>query len=906
MKLQLRLLVSRLRATATLSLLRLTGLALAALLAAAVPTFVTTAMERVLSQQMQAQPDATAVTVSWRAPDDVDHGADVARLDAYLRRDFVAAAGFHAADAAVLQATAQRPVQRLNADGSLDAAKRYLRLAALPTAGLTVATGRAPAPGQPEVALPQAIAARYGLQVGDRLRFPLTADGRGQALTLTVVGVVTPPGAPPWDQVAGPLETTLLTSSDYLASTKLPIGQVDWALALPKPQLHAAGVAALVAALDRLPTQVAQFLPEAEVVTTPRTWLTSFLAQMRTTQGFLLVLLTPVFLLVAGFAFATAGVVVTSRRTELAVLRSRGATPLRILGGYLPESLLLAGAGTLLGLLLTPPTVRLMGLTAGFLQLVGRPPLPIKLTLETLLYAGAAAVLVEAVALIPLVRATRLTVATMRDEAVTRSPLLGALRLMLELALLGVLAYGTWKLRTAGPAGDALFLALPALALAAAGALALRLLEVLLTIADRLLRRTRAGRAASPPLYLTVSLLAADPGRYRSLWLMLVITAGLGIYGAAFARTLDRDLVMTTRYRLGADVVLHTAWETEVLAYNADGEPTSIAYHEPPFEAFQQLPGVTGTAKVQTRKNVSLLLGSRNLGKVLLLGIDPQTFGQTARFSGELTPVSPARYLNALAADERSVVISSGLAGRLGLKPGDQLTVKTATGQSSVTVAGVVPYWPGLLPDDGDFVVGNLPYLQDSLGLAPYDIWLRLAADGSTTAVVDVLSAHHAALTGLEDARAAVAGGRREPFRLGIYGTLSAGFVVALVVMALTYLMGIGLALQRRAKELGVLRAMGMPRQQVALSLYLEQLILILTALAAGLPAGAEAAAVYVPILRLQAGSVPLPLQVSTVQADRVFVLIGSALALLLGMLTVAAWLRRLTIGAALRLGEDA
>lgn len=317
-----------------------------------------------------------------------------------------------------------------------------------------------------------------------------------------------------------------------------------------------------------------------------------------------------------------------------------------------------------------------------------------------------------------------------------------------------------------------------------------------------------------------------------------------------------------------------------------------VAYHEPPLAPFQDLPGVTGTARVQERKNISLLLGSRNLGKVTLLGINPQEFGRTARFISELTPVSPARYLNALAADERAVLLSAGLAQRLGLKTVDQLTAKSGSGQSSLSVAGIVSYWPGLLPADGDFAIDNLAYLQDSLGLAPYNIWLRLAPDASTAAVVTALASNRAALTGLEDGRAAVAGGRREPFRLGVYGTLSAGFIVALAVMALTYLMGVGLSLQRRAKELGVLRAMGMPGRQVALSLYLEQVILILSALAAGLPAGAGAAAVYVPILRLEQGTDPLPLQVTTVQADRVFVLSAAALALLMGIAIVAAWLR--------------
>ena len=185
MILYLRVLLSRLRRTGTLTLLRLTSLALAALLAAAVPAFVTTAMERVLSQELKSQP--LTITVGWDAPDENDHTAAAEQLDAYLRSGWLQPGGFSSVSVARLTATVQRTVQLIKPGGSLDAARHYYKLAQLP-GGLTLSSGRLPADGQPEVAISDNLATKAGYKPGDQLRFPLTADARVAALTVQVVG----------------------------------------------------------------------------------------------------------------------------------------------------------------------------------------------------------------------------------------------------------------------------------------------------------------------------------------------------------------------------------------------------------------------------------------------------------------------------------------------------------------------------------------------------------------------------------------------------------------------------------------------------------------------------------------------------------------------------------------------
>jgi putative ABC transport system permease protein len=902
-KLHMRILWSRLRHTGLMVLLRLIGLVLAAVLTAAVPVFVSASMEQTFQNEIKTTPGALNIGLAWMSPDADDHSAGLAQLDRYLRTEFPVAAGMASTQAVAVPSTGPRPVQVLGPDGNPKPGRQYLALGMLPGfSGVQTATGRVPAEGQAEAMLLDATLTRSGYRLGDRLRVPLTSDAAAPTAVVTIVGTVRLPQTGPLAELSGVLDSAVLVGPAYWDALGVPVSQMNWAVTLPAGEAHAAHLSTLASAIRELPLRVVRILPEADVVATPAALLENSVTRMATTQRMLTILLLPVYLLVVFFVLATADVVVSSRQVEVAMLRSRGVPLHNTLGFYFSESLVLAGAAALLGLLLTVPVVRVMGLSAGFLQVVSRPPLLISITWTTVGWAAAATLAAEAVSLLPLIRSAGFTVATLGQEAATRSPVREALQVTAEASLLLVTGYVHWRLvSSGGTTEDPLHMALPALTLVGGGMVVWRGLTLVLLLVGK-----AAAPWLSPPLYLALSLLRSKARRYLALWLMLVVTTGLGIYGAAFARTLDRDLVAQENYRTGSDLLLKPAWESEVLSYDAEGNPTKMAYREPPYSRMQDLPGSVGSAPVQIRKAVGLSVGSRNLGKAALVGIQPQSFGRVALFLSELNPHPPDRYLNLLAQNEEAVLVSAPLAQRLSLKPGDKLKANQDDGTIELVIAAIVGYWPGRLPEDGDFVVGNLDYFQDGLGLMPYDVWVRMGQDGSLAQVADSLRERQVHLIAAVDRRSVIASGRREPLRLGLYATLSMGFVVALMVMLLSYLLGVGRMLHSRTKELGVLRAMGMSERHVALSLYTEQLLLVGSAAVVGLAVGRWTATVYVPVLRQQPGKPLLPLHTVSTAGEQFWLLVSVAAALVIGAGTVGLWLRRLSIGKALRLGEDA
>jgi putative ABC transport system permease protein len=906
MRLQLRILRRRLAAAPMLVSLRLLGLTLAAVLAAVVPTFVDASMQQVLARQIASGPDTHTVTLNWAPTDLQEHESSIAALDQYLRTQFLA--GLKSGDPGLnsLRSTGPRSVQVMTSDGTPLPDRKFFRLGMLPDglaqargeAPYSIVAGRLPRANAAEVVLLDRAMVRSGYQPGDRLRVPVSDSPSGEAATVTVVGILSIPESSPWADLTGVLEGCLLTDPAYWTAHGYQTEEATWTLTLPAERVRTSNLASVAGELRRLPLVATRLLPNTEIARTPLTWMDEFLGQMQTMELLLLIVILPILLLVAVFSLGAAQIITDGRRVEIAVCRSRGDTALRVLAAYLAESVLLIIVAAGVGVLLTGPITRILGLSTGFLQLVNRPALPVAVTLRPVAFAFAGAAMVEAVSLIPLVRALGLTVVSLRQVEAVRSPLMVGIKGASILFLAVVIGYGTWQIHVIQGGLDPLSLVIPGLFLIGVALLLWQGLVIIMAALYRLMNRWLSAGA-----YLALSLMRNRPVRHQMTWLMLVVTIGMGTYGANLARTLDRDLVASTQYHLGADLRIRTYWEEEMVPGNADGK-TQVLYHEPPYTQLRDLPGSMGTARVQLRTAVPVYAGSRNLGRIDLQAINPQEFGRVARFLPGLPP-SPGRLLQAMADDERAALVSRAMADRLGLKPGDNLSVRPGESEAPLVIAGVVDAWPGRLPQDGDFAVISLDYAQDNLGLMPYDTWVRLLPGASLQQFLQTLRDRGVRLLQVESLDVSVALGRREPKRLGLYGMLTAGFIVSLLVMGLGYLLNVGLILQSRAKELGVLRAMGMSTAHVARSLYLEQLILLSGAMITGLLAGRWAGLLYLPVIRRQMGVESLPIQPVSGPVDYLLIILGAVLALGFGMFSVTLWMRRLAIGKTLRLGED-
>ena len=273
----------------------------------------------------------------------------------------------------------------------------------------------------------------------------------------------------------------------------------------------------------------------------------------------LLVLLLQIVGVVAYYLLVVSTMLVERQASEIATLRSRGASTAQLLAQYGVEAALLASLAVIIGPPLAATVISALGPTPAFSDLSGGEPLDVHLSRLSFALAGAGALLAFLAFMVPAWQATRQTVIGFKRGAARprRAPLF--LRYYLDVALVIVLALVFWRLRQQDelfekplfgePQADPFLLTTPAVVMITAGIVFLRLFPLVLRLAAWAVARSRA-----VALLVGTRALARNPTHYSRLILMLMLATGVGMFGATFSATLDRSFDDRTRYEVGADV----------------------------------------------------------------------------------------------------------------------------------------------------------------------------------------------------------------------------------------------------------------------------------------------------------------------------------------------------------------
>jgi len=651
-----------------------------------------------------------------------------------------------------------------------------------------------------------------------------------------------------------------------------------------------------------------QILPGTSLFGSPRDELQHFARKGFILRLMLLVLNVPLLALVGYYLLVTASLTVAGQRAEIAVLRSRGASVSQVLGIYLAEGMIFAALALLVGPPLGLLIAKAMGAAAGFVQFVDRKPLVVAITARTYLYGATAAGVALLATLVPALQAARESIVTFkqRQARAGRTPVWQ--RYFLDLLLIALSLYGWYTLtrqaamQAATPTKpsaapemliDPLHFLLPAVLIAGAGLLLLRLLPLLTRLLERVSRH-RTG----VPLHLALTQVSRSPGSTAPVVLLLTLTVGLGLYSAAAARTLEGSYADRIYYTNGADVVLDEVWE-----YDEDAD----LFHEPPWGFHAELPGVAAAARVRLSPGASATAGGKLVGTGTLMAIHPPEFARTAWYRRDLSPYHINEYANLLSQDEEAVLVTPAFLSKNKLMRGDRLTLSEGGREVSVVIYGAVSYWPGLANGETSFFITNLDYVQEQMGLRPYQTWLRMVPGAPLTPLYDRLKLQQIPLLRVRDARVQTALARRDPQRTGVYGALTIGFIVSAGLTVLGFLLYAVLSLRSRLLQMGVLRAMGLSTGQLLTALGLEQVYTVGVGMLAGTATGLLAARLYLPLLQMSADLADgvLPFQVVTDPVDRIRLYAVLGVMLLAGFLSLGAAIRSMQIHQAVKLGED-
>jgi hypothetical protein len=165
---------------------------------------------------------------------------------------------------------------------------------------------------------------------------------------------------------------------------------------------------------------------------------------------------------------------------------------------------------------------------------------------------------------IPASKAAKRTVVASARES-TRPTAQGAMqKYYLDVALFGLLLLFASQLASEGSFVDVpgvgaaqvdrINVAMPALVLAFGGFVALRAFPALVEVVARLTSLPRVSGLVSPAITLVLWQMARNPRHYSRLSLLMILTAGLGVFASSFAGTLDVSAADRARYQSGSDL----------------------------------------------------------------------------------------------------------------------------------------------------------------------------------------------------------------------------------------------------------------------------------------------------------------------------------------------------------------
>ena len=419
----------------------------------------------------------------------------------------------------------------------------------------------------------------FGLEVGDVIPARPHWDEQNLNVNIRLVGIYrrADPDDPEWrifDQAFGSRSNTLEFAQFILPQQTMleALGvyfpnmgaEYAWFLDVEPTAIHATDTQLIRQTLqitaNELRSQVDGFVLDTELDKT----LLRYEVELFFNRLPMFIVLILIVLVVVYYTATLAGLLIEAQSATVALLRGRGTTSRQLLLMFAVETLIIAAFGIVCGPFLATWGVSFLGTLPFFGELNGGEALPVNLTRGVYVMAAIGAVMTVIALMIPASRVTQQGVLSERAGRARPQRLAFIQRYYLDLGFLAVVMFLFWQLTRQGSfvASDIfgettvnqVILAVPALFLVAAGVVLLRVFPLAMDLLGRVLTTGFASRIISPAVVLGIWQMARNPAHYSRVSLLLILTAGLGVFAASFAATLERSARDQVLYDTGGDI----------------------------------------------------------------------------------------------------------------------------------------------------------------------------------------------------------------------------------------------------------------------------------------------------------------------------------------------------------------
>ncbi len=622
-----------------------------------------------------------------------------------------------------------------------------------------------------------------------------------------------------------------LFESDMTFGSVLPVAKSSWYTALDYTEISVSDVGKIIDSTIRIKQYFRAMTPNHTVGMPAVDTIVMFTERKEALLALLWSLYVPVFFMLGCYLLMMSLLLVERQKTEISVLKSRGAGSLQIVFIYFVPGLIHGLVAMLIGPLIGMQLARLLGLSNGFLSIVQREAMDVALTKDAYLYGSVMAILSLLMILFPVYRAAKSTIVT-HKQASARSGTSQKFMLITSLLLLGLAIYGliihrdrletmlTLGLNSSQLSIDPLLFIVPSLFIIGLGLLLLQVYPLFIRFIFWLGKKWW-----NAPMYAILTQVSRSAQQYQFIMIFLIMTMAIGLFSASSARTIHQNMEERIRYTTGADIVITPLWESKNTAPNNRNTPNAnasvalgnkeVLYIEPSFLPYSNLPGVESVAQVLT-KNGLYMNSEASTGIVDFMAIVTDDFGRTAWFRDGLLAHHLNQYLNLMAQEPSAVLISKSLADQKSLKVGDSMDIQLSESNSArFIVYGIINYFPTFNPyltgNAGErmLVVGQLDYIRGRMAAEPYNIWMKLKPDVSVPDLSATIVERGIRLKAITDVEEELYRFKNDPFQLAIGGVMTLGFLICMMISMFGFLLFWIMSLQGRSLQIGVISAMG-------------------------------------------------------------------------------------------------
>ncbi len=409
-----------------------------------------------------------------------------------------------------------------------------------------------------------------------------------------------------------------------------------WLLKTDVGRVNARNTAPTVANMDVMNRTLGSALPNYSQTSALDNALREYDQRLFFSKLPMFVVLIVIAVVILYYVGTMSSLVIENQRGEVAVLRSRGADSAQTIAVFVLEGATIAIIAILTAPLLAAVAISILGYTPAFSDLTGGARLTVAISGGAYMMSALGGALSFFALIIPAVQASRVGVVQQRQQSARPARLPAFQRYYADVLLLLISIFLFRQLTEQGSVVatnhlgestvDQLLLAVPGLTLVASAMVLLRLFPLAMSLVSRLL----SGWLPAGPV-MSVWQMARDPTHYARLSLLLILTAGLGIFAASFEATLDRSTKERILYSTGSDIRVESVQPVFDTSPSATPDSSQVAAREPSVaEAYQQVPGVERASAVLRVPGRDLTRPSG--GSFVMLAVEGESFGDIAWF----------------------------------------------------------------------------------------------------------------------------------------------------------------------------------------------------------------------------------------------------------------------------------